>query len=112
MLLFLVLAAIFFFLPVVLTIVGIFTADGTWTHRFAIAVDMFFGSLTEEIYGITISSWCGIQLRLGAKGNTFGKLLGTILNHIQTNHCEIAIAADLERCQGGAAFLQSVPPVK
>lgn len=78
-----------------------------WTETFALAVDLFTFSIFRRRFGVTISSWCGWQLRKGAAGNKIGRVLGTILNHLQANHCEGAIRNDKARAIGALLFLNN-----
>jgi hypothetical protein len=76
-----------------------------WAETFALAVDLFTFSIFRRQFGVTISSWCGWQLRDGGAGNKFGRFLGTVLNHLQPGHCEGAIANDKTRAQAALFFL-------
>lgn len=76
-----------------------------WAETFALAVDLFTFSIFRRQFGVTISSWCGWQLRKGKAGNKFGRLLGTVLNHLQANHCENAIFHDADRAKAALHFL-------
>lgn len=90
---------------VVLILIGVYASDGTWARRFSVSVDLLTFSLFERQYDATISSWCGLQIRAGNSGNKFGRALGALLNHLQTNHCEQAIAADIARAQSALLYL-------
>jgi hypothetical protein len=56
-------------------------------------------------YDITISSMCGLELRKIAP-KKWAVILGGILNKIQANHCELAIAADIERAMQALGTLE------
>ena len=88
-----------------LVTIGAFSPARSWTHAFALAVDVLTFSIIRQRFDITISSWCGLQLRRGARGAWFGRILGTVLNHIETNHCELAIAADADRARTALQYL-------
>ena len=62
------------------------------------AVDIFACTLLWRDYDVTISSMCGLQLRTASPA-LWARLLGGTLNTLQTNHCELAIAADLQRAK-------------
>lgn len=88
--------------------------SSTYTHAIAIAADMLGAAFlwSNRVADVTISSVCGIELRKAAKGMTpvSGRLvvLGRALNAIDTDHCEKALEADLERLDTARAFLTSV----
>lgn len=86
-------------------IVGAFSGARTWTHIFAVSVDILFFSICRGVYDCTISSWCGLEIRKGSAGNKFGRGLGWVLNHIQKDHCELAIAADQARAAACLNYL-------
>jgi hypothetical protein len=83
--------------------------SNTYSHTLAIAVDIFTASTFWNTEGITVSSLCGLALRRG-ETRTFLARLGYLLNKIQINHCELAIASDLSRSAQASALLNSVPP--
>lgn len=88
--------------------------DQTYTHALAIGADMLGSEVafSNEGADITISSMCGLELRKKAHGQPYSErlvVLGEALNKIQVNHCELAIAADIDRCQTAILKLQSVP---
>lgn len=90
---------------VVLILVGVFSKEQTWARRFSVSIDILTFSLFERQYDVTISSWCGLQIRDGASGNKFGRALGWVLNHLQANHCEQAITADAKRATDAIFYL-------
>lgn len=96
--------------------------EKTYTHAIAIGADMFGSALRFSNTGadITISSMCGLELRKqqwNVKGANYVIAddliwLGNILNKIQTNHCELAIKADLDRLVTAHTELISVPSLE
>jgi len=68
------------------------------------AIDILACSWIWRDYDITISSMTGLALRK-ASPPRWAKVLGWCLNHLQTNHCELAIQADLQRVSQAAAIL-------
>lgn len=56
-------------------------------------------------YDITISSMTGLELRNNVP-KKWAVILGWVLNHIQANHCELAIQADIERAMFALGKLQ------
>jgi hypothetical protein len=78
----------------------------SWLKVFIIALDIDSASLIFTSYDCTISSHCGIALRLN-KGRVL-MALGRILNHIQPNHCEIAISDDLAKARTAINYLSQV----
>lgn len=78
--------------------------SGTYTHTLAIAADMGTASIFWNREDVTVSSLCGLELRKPA-GNWFLRALGRLLNRVQANHCELAIAADRARAQSTIALL-------
>lgn len=89
---------------VLLLTTGVFSSGKTWARRFSISVDILTFSLFQRQYDVTISSWCGLQLR-DPSGNKFGRALGRVLDHLQTNHCEEAITADMGRAHDALIYL-------
>lgn len=66
---------------------------------------MFTASVFWNKDDVTVSSLCGLALRQGRSYSLLGRL-GFVLNKIQTNHCELAIQADLSRAQSTIALLK------
>lgn len=65
-----------------------------------------------RVYGVTISSECGLALRKpapppGAYGPRAARALGRALNWIEPGHCEGAIAADIARARQALSLLGS-----
>ena len=59
-------------------------------------IDILAATWIWRDYDITISSLTGLELRK-PKPRKWAVVLGWILNHIQKNHCELAIISDLAR---------------
>lgn len=72
------------------------------------SIDLFVAGIIWRDYDITISAHCGLELRKPSP-RLWARLLGAVLNKIQTNHCELAIAADKERAQGALSILGAKP---
>lgn len=83
--------------------------SGTYSHTLAIAVDMATASIFWNRADVTVSSLCGLELRK-ASGNWFLRGLGRALNHLQSGHCESAIAADRARGQATVDLCCPPPP--
>ena len=79
-----------------------------WLHKYGItalrALDIFISTLIFRDYGITISSWCGVEIQK-AKPKKVAIVLNKFLNFLQLNHCELAIEADIRRAHDSLAFL-------
>lgn len=67
-------------------------------------IDMFVGALIWRDSGVTISSYCGLELRKPSP-RWWARGLGGALNWIATGHCESAIAHDIGRSQEALAIL-------
>ena len=78
--------------------------NNTYTMVLARAVDIFACTLIWRDYDVTISSMCGLQLRTKTPA-LWARVLGGILNHLQANHCELAILADLQRAKATLTML-------
>lgn len=63
------------------------------------AVDVMFASWFWRKDDVTISALCGMTLRKDPKVRNFNGYLGRLLNRIQANHCELAIADDRARAE-------------
>lgn len=59
-------------------------------------IDILFATWIWRDYDITISSLTGIELRKTSP-RKWAVILGWVLNHIQKNHCELAIISDTAR---------------
>lgn len=85
---------------IILIVIGAITHG--WLHAFAVGFDLFIQDLVWNApIGVTISSRAGLAARNG-------KPLGSkIVNFIMlnSNHCEEAITADIERAQTALKIL-------
>jgi hypothetical protein len=68
------------------------------------SVDIMLAGWVWRTADVTISSLCGLELRKPAP-RKWARILGWILNHLQRNHCELAIQADRERAQQALQIL-------
>lgn len=78
----------------------------SWIMVVLRAVDIFWATLVWRDYGITISSLTGLQLRR-TNPAWWAKALGWVLNHIQPNHCELAIQSDIMRAYNALTILEA-----
>jgi hypothetical protein len=78
--------------------------SNTYSHTLAIAIDILTASIFWNVEDVTVSSLCGLALRSGRSSSFLGRL-GRVLNRIQSNHCELAIAADLARAEACRTLL-------
>lgn len=77
----------------------------TYAVLIARALDILLCTWIWRDYDLTISSMCGLELRRAAPAwwaVVFGRWF---LNNIEHNHCELAIAADIVRCQAALTML-------
>lgn len=81
-----------------------YTFDNAWAIVVLRALDVFWACLIWRDYDITISSYTGLALRKPTPP-WWARTLGWILDHIQPNHCELAIAADIERAKAALTIL-------
>jgi hypothetical protein len=68
----------------------------TYVFKFLLAFDMFVAALLWRDDDVTISSYCGLELRK-ADPKWWARILGGALNWIQAGHCESAITHDQDR---------------
>ena len=68
-------------------------------------LDIFFCSLIFQDPDVTISAVTGLELRKAAPAG-WARALGWVLNHIQTNHCELAISNDILRAKAALTLLE------
>lgn len=80
------------------------TFSNVWAIVFLRALDLFWATLIWRQYDITISSWTGLACRQ-AYPPIWARDLEWALNHIQPNHCEKAIRADIERANSALKIL-------
>ena len=69
------------------------------------AIDIFFGTLFEREYGITISSYTRLEM-LKPKPARWARILNAFLDFLEKNHCELARLCDIERADKAKAILQ------
>jgi hypothetical protein len=81
-----------------------YTFTNVWAVVILRALDVFFACCIWRDYDVTISAWTGLDLRKPTPQH-WSRILGWILNRIQPNHCELAIAADIERAQAALIIL-------
>jgi hypothetical protein len=72
---------------------------------FARTIDVLTCSWIWRDYDITISSMTGLELRKPSPA-LWARILGWCLNHIEPHHCELAIAADIERATNALLILR------
>jgi hypothetical protein len=77
-----------------------------YVFKVLIALDMFVASLIWRDSGVTISALTGIALRQKTPPMWAFVLGLCILNKIQANHCETAIAHDRARAQEALEILK------
>ena len=71
---------------------------GTYGYVLARAIDVLCATAIWRDSDVTISAMCGMELRKPSPAR-WARWLGWVLNHIQANHCEQAIAADIARAK-------------
>ncbi len=76
----------------------------TFTGIVAISADIFTASVFWKHADVTVSSLCGLELRKSG-GIWSLRVIGRLLNRIQTDHCERAIASDIERAREALTLL-------
>jgi hypothetical protein len=77
-------------------------AEKTYLFKVLIAIDYFFSTVFLRDPNITISAKVGLAMREKFPP-LWARILHTILNNIQKDHCELAILGDTARL--GAAYL-------
>lgn len=77
----------------------------TYAVVVARCIDLCVAGFIWRDYGVTISSFTGLELRR-PKPALWARALGWVLNHIETNHCELAIACDIERADAALHILE------
>jgi hypothetical protein len=76
---------------------------GTYVAKALLALDFFVCVLWTRDFDLTISSRCGLYWRHDPP--LFWFMLHEILNGLQKDHCESAIASDLARAQAAIKLL-------
>ncbi len=79
-------------------------AGKTYVARVLYAFDVFCCALMTQENGVSISAECGLYWRRG-NPPVFWSLLHRMLKMLQKDHCELAIASDLERAQAAVKAL-------
>jgi hypothetical protein len=72
--------------------------SGGYLFKFLLYLDIFVGSLCARDPDITISAYCGLELRSPTE-RWWLRGLGRGLNFISRDHCEKAIASDIARAE-------------
>lgn len=73
-------------------------------------IDILVGGWIWRDYDITISAQTGLECRKDHP-RAWARLLGSLLNHLEPNHCELAITCDWERAQQAQQILEGkLPP--
>jgi hypothetical protein len=83
-------------------------AGKTYVGKALLAFDYFVSVLWSRDFDITISSQCGLYWRQG-NPPAFWYLLHKLLNAVQPNHCESAIAGDISRAENIISKLKVLP---
>jgi hypothetical protein len=78
-------------------------AGKTYVGKILLAFDYFVSVLWDRDFDLTISSRCGVYWR--GHPPFFWYCLHKILNGLQANHCELAIASDLARARAAIQIL-------
>ena len=78
--------------------------NNSYTLVISRSLDILLCSWIWRNYDITISSMTGLALKSKSPPK-WAVYLGWVLNHIQANHCNLAIAADIERATSALAIL-------
>lgn len=81
------------------------TYSNSYVMVLARTIDILVCGWIWRDYDVTISSMCGLELRNNAP-KKWAVCLGWVLNKIQANHCEQAIAADIERAMQALGILE------
>ena len=70
--------------------------NNSWMFVLLRAIDLFIAALVWRTYGVTISSFTGIECRR-YRPRDWAIYLGAVLVFLELNHCEKAIVCDRER---------------
>ncbi len=71
-------------------------------------IDIALQTLIWRDYDITISAQCGLAMRR-LRPPLWARVLNAVLNALEPNHCELAIAADRERARSALELLGPPP---
>ena len=86
-----------------LLVMGAIAKGGTLLHSFAVAFDAFVQDLCwNDTLGVTISSRAGLAARRGVLWPQ--RIVNFIM--LNKNHCELAIAADIQRAHAALSLLE------
>lgn len=85
------------------------TYSNTYVLVLARTIDIMLCGWIWRDYGVTISSMTGLELRK-PNPKLWARILGWTLNHLQANHCEMAIVSDTERANQALAILKPQIP--
>lgn len=73
--------------------------------RFLLYLDIFACALVLGDADMTISARCGLALRANYPDEAWLRGIGRVLNMVSRNHCERAIADDVQRARSAIATL-------
>ena len=88
---------------VAMVLVGAFCAGGTFLHYFALGIDILGSLLTVHLWGVTLSTWAGIE----KDNKRAARWLYDALNYLQPMHCEQARVADTKRLLESLNYVQN-----
>lgn len=80
-----------------------------YLYKVLLFIDIFLCAILFRDPDVTISSEAGLAMQR-AKPPRWAKVLNWILNKIQTDHCTLAVAADISRAQTAIQYLQTKQP--
>jgi hypothetical protein len=78
--------------------------QNTYSFTLAITLDVVTASVFWNRRDVTVSSLCGMAIRAGKTSSLLGRI-GKVLNWLQTDHCEQAIAYDMSVANSTLQFL-------
>ena len=78
--------------------------QGTYVFKVALALDVFVCALVFRDSAVTISSKTGLELRR-AYPHRWARVLGSVLNFVERDHCELAIECDTARARAALVLL-------
>lgn len=81
--------------------------NNTYAYLLARSLDILLAGWIWRTSGITISSQIGLELRKPFPAR-WAVSLGSLLNRIQPNHCELAIQEDLARAVETVSLLEGI----
>lgn len=77
-----------------------------YAYKVLLFLDIFLCALLFRDPDVTISAETGLALQR-AKPPLWAKAIGWLLDHIQANHCAMAIQDDIARAQLAILYLQT-----